>query len=367
MGEANENRVLVCPLGWGLGHASRLIPIITRFQKLGFEIIAAGDDLQMQYITTYFPDIKTIIFPSFNVRLASGSNQLIPILGIALRLPYHTVREHFALKGIVREHRINLIISDNRYGLWCKGIKSVLITHQLRVLFPKPFRFLEKVGMWSTRRISKKFTYCWIPDYPDDKNLAGKLSHPRALTSNSRYIGLLSRFQGIRVDRCSQEWDLVGIASGPSPQREIFIELIGRFSKRHNLKTLIVKGNPAEGIDIYQDNGIFYAGHLDDIDFAKVILSSKYLITRAGYSTIMDLTALGVSGLIIPTPGQTEQEYLADYLSKNGLFKTCKQSELESIDISIAQSAHIPINKPDELFENVLQDFFSTKNGVELN
>jgi len=337
MDEKRKNRVLVCPLGWGLGHASRLIPIIRRLQKSGFEVIAAGDDLQMQYISSCFPDLITIHFPSFKVKLSKGSNQLFPIIGVALRLPYHTVREHYAIKRIVKDNNIKLIISDNRYGLWCSGIKSILITHQLWILFPKPFRFLEPIGAWFIRLISQKFTYCWVPDYLGAENLAGKLSHPLKLPINSRFIGVLSRFQDFKADTNSPKWDMVVVASGPSPQREIFIDLIVVIAKRTNLKTLIVKGNPVEGVNIYEDNGIFYAGHLTDNDFANAILSSKYLITRAGYSTIMDLSVLGVSGLIVSTPGQTEQEYLAKNLSSKGSFRSCKQDELVKIDISIAK------------------------------
>lgn len=353
MDDVNKNRVLACPLGWGLGHASRLIPIIARFQKSGFEVIAAGDDLQMQYIANKFPNIKTLHLPSFKVKLSKGSNQLLPILRIALILPYHIIKEHYAGKKVVRDYQIKIIISDNRYGLWCRGTKSILVTHQLQVPFPKPFRFLEPVGAWFVRLISKKFTYCWIPDYPGKNNLAGNLSHPIKLPSNARYIGLLSRFQEIKVDIDSPKWDLVGIASGPSPQREIFIELMSELSKQHNLKTIIIKGNPNEGTNIFEDKGIYYAGHLNDVDFANAVLSTKYLITRSGYSTIMDLVALGVNGLIIPTPGQTEQEYLAEYLSSKRLFVTCKQLDIEKFDMSIAQTIHIPINNSRELFENV--------------
>lgn len=353
MDEENKKRVLVCPLGWGLGHASRLIPIINQLKKKGFEVITAGDKLQMQYLLSYFPDIQAIYFPSFNVRFSKGSNQLFPILGIALRLPYHIAREHYAIKKIVKDYNIKLIISDNRYGLWHKGIKSVFITHQLRVMFPKPFRFFESLGEAIIRFFIKKYDYCWIPDYTDENNLSGKLSHSVKQTQNSKFIGLLSRFQGVKINIDENIWDLVGISSGPSPQRKIFIDLIQRFGRRNNLKTLIIKGNPDEGSNIFEEEGVHYAGHLDDNEFVKAIVSAKHLIARSGYSTIMDLEALGVSGLVVPTPGQTEQEYLAEYLSSKGLFKTCKQYELESIDLSTAQKRRATSNN---LFDSRFQE-----------
>ncbi|MHC1703589.1 MAG: glycosyltransferase [Tenuifilaceae bacterium] len=358
MDEEKRYRVLVCPLGWGLGHASRLIPIIARLQKEGFEVITAGDELQIQFISSFFPDIKTINFQSFKVRLSKGSSQLFPILGISVRLPYHIIREHFTLKRIVKEHGINLIISDNRYGLWHKNLKTVIITHQLRVLFPKPFRFLEPVGELFVRYFAQKFTYCWIPDFPEEINLAGKLSHPSKTPLNSRYIGLLSRFNDYKNEYYSHAWDLVGIVSGPSPQREILINSIAHLAKQKNLKTLIIKGNPDDGTTIIENDGVYYAGHLNDNDFVNAIKSTKYLITRAGYSTIMDLSALGVSGLIVPTPGQTEQEYLAEYLSKKGIFKACKQKDLINIDISLLQIIQNKINRSPQLLEKSFQELF---------
>lgn len=350
MDEKNKHRVLVCPLGWGLGHASRDIPIIDYLQKEGHDVIVAGDELQLSYISSCFPDIKTIKFPSFKVKLSRYSNQVVPIIRIAFRLPYHIIKEHFALERIVKDFEISYIVSDNRYGLWHRKVKSVLITHQIRVLFPKPFQFLEPFGELFVRIISKKFTHCWIPDLSSEKNVAGILSHPPKLPSNAVYIGLLSRFKERLVKSNNQEWDLVGIASGPSPQREIFIKLICKLAKRNNLKTLIVKGDPLEGTKVVITDGIFFAGHLEDTSFQKAVRSSKYLITRAGYSTIMDLVTLEISCLIVPTPGQTEQEYLAKYLSGKGLFKACRQIDLENIDISIATVGKITIEGESSLF-----------------
>lgn len=354
-----KTRILVCPLGWGLGHASRLIPIIQFLKDEGYEIIVAGDKPQLLLISYRFPDIQTINFPSFNVSLSKGKSQLLPLIGVAIRLPYHTIREHFALKRIIRENKIDLIISDNRYGLWCKGVKSIFITHQLKVIFPKPFRFLEPIGLNAVRFFSSKFKYCLVPDFSDERNLAGELSNPGKKPKNIKYIETLSRFSDIKIDENSEEWDLVGISSGPSPHREIFIQEISRLSKLYNLKTLIIKGSPKEGMQTYIENGISYCGHLSDKDFANAVLSSKYLITRSGYCTIMDLYALGVGGLIVPTPGQTEQEYLAEFLSNKGLFKTCKQDEILKTDIELALLIKRPTVRVSNLFKEPILELLN--------
>ncbi len=326
--------ILVCPLGWGLGHASRDIPIIDSFRRDGHKVIIAGDEQSLALLSNRFEGVKTIHFPSFKVRFSKRQNQVLPLLWIALRLPYHIIKEHLILKRIVRQLKIDVVISDNRYGLWNNDVKTILITHQLKIFFPRPFRFLEPLGTRFIRFMAEKFDSCWIPDYYNSTGLAGELSHPKRLPSNARYIGIISRFQKANTVESEEKWGLVGIVSGPSPHREILISEIEKFSKRQNLKTLIIKGNPNEGTEIVEQNGIWYAGHLEDKDFASVVTSSKYLICRAGYSSIMDLVALGVKCLIVPTPGQTEQEYLAEFLSDKGLFQTCKQSDVEKQSIS---------------------------------
>lgn len=354
--DEEKKRILVCPLGWGLGHASRDIPIIDSLQKNGHEIIVAGDELQLTLLSQRFEGVKTVLFPSFKVRFSKGQNQLLPLLWIALRLPYHIIKEHLILKRLVRQLKVDVVISDNRFGLWNADVKTILITHQLKVFFPRPFGILEPIGARFIRFIAEKFDSCWIPDYLDSNNLAGELSHPKKLPSNASYIGILSRFSGLSTIQLPIAWELVGVVSGPSPHREMFIAEIEKLSRKYSIKTLIIKGNPNEGDSIIEQNGIGYAGHLSDTEFASAVKSSKYLICRAGYSSIMDMVALGVKCLMVPTPGQTEQEYLADYLSNKGLFKTYEQRDLQKIDISFAQINPFSTNSLTDLLALTLQE-----------
>lgn len=352
-------RVLVCPLGWGLGHASRLVPVIAQLQNKECEVIIAGDNLQLKYLLTFFPGIENIHFPSFSVRYAKGSVQIFPIIRVALILPFITIREHLRLKKIIRAQKIQIVISDNRYGLWHKDIKTVIITHQLKVIPPKPFSFLESLITYFIKLIICKYDYCWVPDYSGEKSISGKLSHVKTQLPNIRFIGLLSRFQGIRSDKHQPRWDLVGISSGPSPQREIFIKLLETLAYKHNLRTLIIKGNPLEGNGILHKDLISYAGHLENEEFAGALFSTRYLITRSGYSTIMDLLTLGISCLIIPTPGQTEQEYLSLHLSEEGFFNTCNQSKMEDVDISYATVLRTEPQNTSELLCKAIQEVIS--------
>ncbi len=350
-------KVLVCPLGWGLGHASRDIPIIDHFLKLGCEVLVAGDSQQLSLLNQRFPGVKSILFPSFKVKFSKRKSQLWPLTRITFILPFHIIKEHFSLKQLIREHQIDIVVSDNRYGLWNRHVKTILITHQLKVFFPKPFRFLEPVGELFIKYFIKKFDECWVPDLLGNENLAGELSHPSVKIDNVKYIGVLSRFSNYEVDKSLEAFDLIGIASGPSPQREMFIDEVAKLARRHLLKTLIMKGEPELGTIIHEVDGIKYVGHLEDYRFASYVKSAKHVICRAGYSTIMDMVALDVKPLIVPTPGQTEQEYLAKYLDGKGIFRFIEQNKIETIDIddfayrgSSLDNSAIPLNSFVEQF-----------------
>ncbi len=353
--DKGSKRVLVCPLGWGLGHASRDIPIIEFFLNKGCEVIVAGDNQQMILLTQHFSGIKAIHFPSFKVKFSKGKSQLWPLIRIAFLLPYFIIKEHFLLKKLIKEHQIDIVVSDNRYGLWNKHVKSIFITHQLKVLFPQPFRFLEPIGERFIHYFIKKFDKCWIPDFSGKDNLAGELSHSSKIEGKVQYIGLLSRFSNLRINTTNETYDLVVVASGPSPQREIFIDKVAKLARIHSLKTLIIKGEPEAGTAIYEDDRIEFVGHLDDLLFASIVKSSKRVICRAGYSTIMDMVALGVSPIVVPTPGQTEQEYLAKSLGEKGIFRFVEQHKIDSFDINEFSYLGQRLNNPNFLINELIE------------
>ena len=341
--------VLVCPLGWGLGHASRDIPIVEQLVIQGCRVYIAGDKSQLNYLKQYFPSIETIDFPSPKVRFASGNTQLLPLFWFALRLPLFICWEHYRLKRLIRKYSIDLVISDNRYGLWSKSVESVIITHQLRVFPPFPFRWAMPVVEVLVKRWLKRFDNVLIPDFNDKRNLAGLLSKSNGLNSLN-YIGLLSRFSNIKADGLFAFYELIVLASGPEPQRTIFVNIAKKLAVRHKLSCLIIEGSPNSGITPRCEDGVWCVGHLPDSQFAAAVKQAKYLLMRGGYSTIMDMLVLGVSGLIVPTPGQTEQEYLAKRLSDQHLFRYVTQSGLLSIDIANLQVKKLTLEMSNESF-----------------
>jgi predicted glycosyltransferase len=339
-------KVLIVPLNWGLGHASRIIPIISALKNAGATVIVGGSDKHQSLIKQEFRDILFIQIPHLNIRLNGKNRQLFRI---SIQLPaflLSIIREHWALKKIIAENDIAAVISDNCYGLWNRKVYSIFITHQLTIRLPYPLKFLEKGINKINRLFIGNFNECWVPDIQENGGIAGELSHTTISMPNLKYIGILSRFNsqgsGIKPNHHSQPKKLLVIMSGPENQRTYFenkikdeiIQLGNKYSYS------IIRGLPEMTNDNLQEG---WYNHLSAKQLGDLILKSNYIICRSGYSSIMDLLALGRTALLIPTPGQTEQEYLAEYLSEKGLFMYQKQAEINLTE---------GIRKLEELGEN---------------
>lgn len=328
--ESRKN-ILICPLEWGLGHASRMIPVADELISRGHNVIfAAGEEL-LKFADSELPGCKKVKFPGFRPQYSGRLPQYISVLLHMPVLIYEIVREHRRLEKIIQEHSVDIVISDNRFGLWNKKVRTAYITHQLRIPFPGIFRFLEPAGLLLHRYIIRKYDFCLIPDLPGDKNLSGRLSHSTKLPGNERYIGILSRFSGISINDNPEKTAhrIVALLSGPEPQRSILEKKLSAVLNENSRCGIILRGLPGKEASVFRSGNIDYYNHLPPEEFKNLVLSASAIICRSGYSTIMDLTALGRSALLIPTPGQTEQEYLAEYLSQKGLFSCISQKKLD--------------------------------------
>ncbi len=330
----NLKTVLFCPLDWGLGHASRDIYIIHRLKQEKFNIIIGADKAPLHLLKSEFPDLQFIRFPFPSIKYSRIFPLPVKILFSVPRLIFGILREHQYLKTLILKHNVDIVISDNRYGLWNKHVQTVFITHQLRIRFPKIIKLLEPLFFYLTSHIIQKYDYCWVPDFPEARGLAGVLSHPEKTPSNIHYIGPISRFLLEKHEHSSKlikKFDVVAILSGPEPQRTILENLLIRQLRKEKYTVLIVRGLPwkKQGQTIYQN--IQLVSHLNTNLLADYIKEAKFVICRSGYSSVMDLSILGKKAILIPTPGQTEQEYLAEFLHKQKFYLKGNQKELELV------------------------------------
>ena len=320
----HSSRVLVAPLDWGLGHATRCVPIIERLLAEGYEVVIAADGYPLKFLRREFPHLDWVKFEGLKVRYADGQSQVGAMLRQLPRFLRDIWREHQRLKEIVKMYDIEMVVSDNRFGLWCKGVHSVYMTHQLMVKMPRGLEWMEW-GVWRFHRwFIKHYDECWVPDIEGEGNLSGDLSHKYPLLKNTKFIGVLSRFsrekvvwEDVRVEAealdLQQRYDVVAVLSGPEPhrtnlEREITdngLQIIDGSS------LLIVQGLPADDLRLAEHrDGVDYIPHLPTELLQWYMQEAKEIVCRSGYSSIMDLYTIGRKAHLIPTPGQTEQEYL---------------------------------------------------------
>jgi hypothetical protein len=326
-----KKNILICPLEWGLGHATRMIPVAYELLKRDHNVIFASGKEHLSLICNELPECSYINFPGFNPGYSRYLPQYLSILLTLPQLAFHIISEHFSLKRIINDYSVDIVISDNRFGLWNRQIKSVYVTHMPRIPFPKPFQFMEPAGIFLHRMIITKYDFCYIPDLPGEINLSGKLSHGIRLPDTVRYIGLLSRFSRIvQTDNIAADLSYnTIILSGPQPQKERLKKKLTEIFREKEPATVILEGKPQLKNEPEKDGNITLYSHLPSDKMINIIIGSDGIICRSGYTSIMDLITLKSSALLIPTPGQLEQEYLAEYLSEKGLFSHLDQKDLK--------------------------------------
>jgi Glycosyltransferase family 28 C-terminal domain len=242
----------------------------------------------------------------------------------------HAIKsEQAQFEKLVGELKPDLVFSDNRYGARCDDVYSIFMGHQLWIQAPPLLKWTEGAIFQLHKKMIKHFDECWVPDFEGEINLSGKLSHhPKVIDSlHPVFVGPLSR---LRISEKKQESiiDILIIVSGPEPQRSIFEEKCRKEAEKTGLNTIIVQGQPHLNTDITHQN-IRLISHMQEEDLAAAICNATYIVCRSGYSTMMDLGTLQKNALCVPTPAQTEQEYLASYLSENGLMVKQPQYDID--------------------------------------
>ena len=321
-----KQRILVAPLDWGMGHATRCAPLIDGWLAEGHEVILASNGRSACWLKQRYPQIEVLTdIPDYAVTYPADGNMTFHFAKHLLRLLRVVHEEHDWLRRIVNTRSITCIYSDNRYGLHHKDVPSALITHQLYVRVPWWARFPINRMMHS---YFNRFHAIWVPDNREAPLLSGVLSHGGRWDKKARYIGPLSRFSQFSEKVSESQFEIVALISGPEPTRTSFEQQLRQIILATNLKSLIVQGRPEETYHESEGN-LSVVNHLPDSVLAAALRGASLIICRSGYSTLMDLAALGVRALLVPTPGQTEQEYLANYHTEQGTHDAVAQSHLK--------------------------------------
>ncbi|HEX7844198.1 MAG TPA: glycosyltransferase [Chitinophagaceae bacterium] len=359
--QQRKHRILVAPLDWGLGHATRCIPLVYELLASGSEVWIAAEGAQLSLLKEEFPQLNFIHLQGYRAKYARTKTGLLwQMLIQSPKFIQVIKKEHAWLKQMVKEYAFDAVISDNRYGLYHAEIPCIFITHQLTIKSP--------LGKWSEKFLRQRnyryinhFTECWVPDAKKN-SLAGELSHPQKLPRLPvKYIGALSRFE--KKTREEKKNHLLIILSGPEPQRTILENKMVRQITDHPGTATIVRGLPGHQSLIPSTNMIHFYNHLPAAALNEEMQKAAYIISRSGYSTVMDIAALQKKSILIPTPGQTEQEYLATYLSGKK-FAFCVGQDAFSLANSLQKANEFPYDLPaipaSSHVKEVVQQFIAT-------
>ena len=326
-----SKRILVAVLDWGLGHATRCIPIIQELQQQNLEPIIGSAGSSMKLLQSTFPNYQHVPLPPYDIKYPYSSMPLnMAIQGPKLYRVFYA--EHHAVQTIRSNYQVQAIISDNRYGCFSAHCPSFFMTHQLNIQSP----FFQRPINYINHRLIRNFDTCWVPDYPGPNNLAGILSYPSPRKLSIQHIGPLSTFthQNLTVD-----YDITVVLSGPEPQRTKLERLLINLLIQTPYRVAIVQGLPRNTQGVRQIEQLKIIPFLGRIALNQLLNQSKVVICRSGYSSVMDLEQLPMPAIFIPTPGQTEQIYLANKLSeqKRYLYLLQRQVTLSNLSQALNQ------------------------------
>ena len=316
-----KKKILVAPLNWGLGHATRCIPIIRFLQKQNASVFLASDGRAFHLLEKEFPELPIFQLPPYDITYRT-SNMMWNMAWQLPKMMQAITKEKKEISKIVENEKIDIIISDNRFGVFSQKTYNVFITHQINL--PVPIPLFRQVGNWINRRMIQRFDECWIPDFEKTPNLSGNLSHDHFPLKDTltKYIGSLSRFKKTESDIKRKA---IIILSGPEPQRTFLEKNILTQALGLTHQFLLVNGQTEQKEHFYFNENIEVVSFLTSKKLNKAIAESEIVISRSGYTTLMDLVSLEKKAILIPTPGQTEQEYLADHFFEQKIFYTSDQ------------------------------------------
>lgn len=317
------SHILYGVLNWGLGHATRSVPVIRALIDHGFTPVIASDGAALDYLRGVFKDLPFEKLPGYEVHYSKRAFVFnivtqLPRIGKAVR------SERSIAKELVAKYDAKGIVSDNRLGFYNHQVPSAFITHQLKIILPFPASLANAIH----HNYINKFNACWVPDFEDEKySLAGTLTHTNLPKIPTHYIGPLSQLRSISGQ--PDAYDAVAILSGPEPQRSILEEVLLKQMEKSKGRYFLVRGT--SNVQPLH-TAIPHTDLLTGPAIAELISKATLVISRSGYSSLMDYYFIGNKALLIPTPGQAEQEYLGDYLRQQQKFYSVNQNMIDLED-----------------------------------
>ncbi|MCT4664885.1 MAG: glycosyltransferase [Flavobacteriales bacterium] len=319
-------RTLIASLNWGLGHATRCVPIIEKeLENKNQEVIIASSGVALEFLLNRFPDIPFIDLPDYQIRYHKNFPVWLSIVFQFPRIVKTVYNEHRSLKALNKQLQFSKIISDNRYGIWLQGVPSNMLIHQVNI--STKWRLIDRVVNGIHQKYLREyFDELWVPDFKEEQtSLGGYLTHGHFPHLKINYIGPLSHLNQKEVSIPKKEGKRIFVLiSGNEPKRTRFekrvLKVMDNEELLNEIDTIVVAGGKVGKSKKSKKNQvksskIQYHAFMNADELAAELTNSDIIICRSGYSSLMDIYPFLKQKkiILIPTPGQTEQEYLAEY------------------------------------------------------
>lgn len=357
-----NSNIVIALLDWGLGHTTRIIPILRYLIEKKCNITIACTPEQKALLISEFAQVHYTPLEGYDIHYSKNSALTRISLGLQVRKILIKInRENKWLHGYLQQHRCDLVISDNRYGFFSTRCPSIFITHQLQIKTGLG-KWLDRLVNYLNHRKIQQFSACWVPDFPETPSLAGELSHPSSsLPFPVKYIGPLSRLLPCSPAADQSRFVLV-ILSGPEPQRTIFEKMILQQAALLSEQFIVIRGLPDAANLPGCSSNVRLFNHLPSPTLNEYLCRASCVISRSGYTSIMDYCKLSVRAVLVPTPGQAEQEYLAGLARQQQWAIVCHQQDFQLarvIEASLALTPQWPHGDMDQ-YKKVVADALST-------
>ncbi|MFM6994407.1 MAG: glycosyltransferase [Sediminibacterium sp.] len=341
----NKQKICIAPLDWGLGHATRCISLAKALVQLDYQVFIASEGHHEVILREALPEATFLPLPGYRIQYSKEAKWfLLKMIAQLPKIIFSVYYERNWLRKMQKQFKFDVILSDNRFGFYHNKVASVFITHQLNI--QSGFAWTNRIINVLQYRFIKKFDALWVPDIEGEKNYAGILSNPSKKPSIPIwYMGALSRLQPSVNHTIQNKIRFLGIVSGPEPQRTLFENALWMQGNAGEDTFAIVAGRPVGNNEPTTSNKGKLYPHANGTDLADLINAAEYIIFRGGYTSLMELIPFKKKLIIIPTPGQTEQEYLANWWALNH-WAICYHQEGFNLKEALANAASIHFTQP---------------------
>lgn len=353
-------KVFYAVLNMGLGHATRSLPLIKEFINRKWQILIGSNGRSLEFLKKELPSVNFVETPDYGISYSQGNFLLLKLTLQIPKLLKKIKEEKEVCNQIVKDYVPDLIVSDHCYGMYHSQIPSYFISHQIYFALPDSLQLFSPIASKFNLSFHQQCSKVIIPDLVegDQGLLSGKLSRLPERKEKYIFSGILSSINKTSADN---KFDFLFSISGPEPQRTIFEKIILKQIEKIPGKKIVVLGKSEENKPIIERDDLKVYTHLPRVEMEKLFNQADFIITRPGYSTVMELVELGKKALFIPTPGQTEQEYLARRMKEKGWFYFVDQNKIDLLEnIKLAKSysglakANSTKNTVEFIFNNVL-------------